>query len=63
MATSDPLSQRDIADYVDTMASELSQMCEAARLNALATLLYAAHLEARRTLGRLDEPAPREKTT
>lgn len=51
------LSQSDVADYVAVMASELSQMCEAAQLDALATLLYAAHLEARRALARLQRSA------
>ncbi len=48
------LSQSDVADYVGVMATELSQMCEAAQLDALATILYAAHLEARRVRARLD---------
>ena len=49
------LTQREVADYVGVMASELSQMSEGAHLDALATILYAAHLEARRAIGRLDE--------
>jgi hypothetical protein len=36
------------------MASELSQMCEAAQLDELATILYATHLEARRAIARLE---------
>lgn len=53
------LSRRDIADYVASMTGELSEMCEGARLDALATILYAARLEARRALGRLDASRPR----
>lgn len=50
------VSRRDVADYVSVMAGELSEMCEAARLDALATILYAARLEARRTASRLENP-------
>ncbi|HWA21245.1 MAG TPA: hypothetical protein VG735_02495 [Caulobacterales bacterium] len=53
------LSSRDVADYVAVMAGELSEMCEGARLEALATILLAARLEARRTLHRLDAPRSR----
>jgi hypothetical protein len=42
------LTRYDVADYVAEMAGELSEMCEGARLDTLATLLYAARLEARR---------------
>jgi hypothetical protein len=46
------LSTVDVADYVSAIASELTMLCEGARLNGLATILYAAHLEARRVLER-----------
>jgi hypothetical protein len=45
-------SQTDIADYISVMASELSEMSEAAELDGLATILYAAHLEAKRVASR-----------
>jgi hypothetical protein len=50
------LSPRDVADYVADMAGELSEMCEGARLDALATILFAVRLEARRAAYRLDAP-------
>ncbi len=42
----------EVAEYVGAIASELTTMCEGARLDGLATILYAAHLEARRVLER-----------
>ena len=45
-------SPDDVAEYVAAMAGELLAMAEAARLDGLATILYAAQLEARRALQR-----------
>ncbi|MES1204074.1 MAG: hypothetical protein ABUS57_21765 [Pseudomonadota bacterium] len=53
------LSPREVAEYVAVMAGELSEMCEGARLDALATILFAARLEARRAVHRLDAPRSR----
>jgi hypothetical protein len=55
-------SQNDVADYISVMASELSEMSEAAEMNGLATILYAAHLEAKRVASRLREPADMKLT-
>lgn len=46
------LSSVEVAEYVAGIANELTVMCEAARLDGLATILYAAHLQARRVLER-----------
>lgn len=58
------LSQHDVAEYIATMAAELSAMAEGARLDGLATILYAAQLEARRALALLEGEearAPRKR--
>jgi hypothetical protein len=52
------LSQGDVAEYIATITGELSAMAEGARLEGLATILYAAQLEARRALQRLEAKAP-----
>lgn len=54
------LSQHDVAEYIATMAGELSGMAEGARLDGLATFLYAAQLEARRALALLESEAERQ---
>jgi hypothetical protein len=53
------LSQGDVAEYIASMADELSAMAEGARLDGLATILYAARLEANRALQRLKPEPPR----
>lgn len=55
-------SPTEVADYVSTIASELTTLCEAARLDGLATILYAAHLEARRALERAGDRRLRKST-
>jgi outer membrane murein-binding lipoprotein Lpp len=54
-------SQADVAEYIREMVAELSEIAEAARLDSLATILYAAQLEAKRARDRLDKTA--RKTT
>jgi hypothetical protein len=55
------LSPEDVAEYVATIAGELSAMAEAARLDGVATILYAAKLEAKRALQRLEKETAQER--